>query len=342
MNRKQYFNNMVETSEHVNPFILKSIKQEDDSLYQLITNLPQFKKRVQKGQKLRPFLLRLAYEIDGGKNWNELIPACAATEILNISTYIDNAVLDSKGDVTDTRDYLIAGRILRNRASKIIRENYGDANLEDLLVEIDSTIYTGQYSDLHQFSYEEAVKMAEGEFLDHYINRCYRLTGKFLENVANMGSLLASKQNSKMRVFGGNFGISVQITNDIGDFVPPMENEGCDTEKIYQDQYSDIRNGKITLPIYYTLKNSQREDQEHLINILSGKMRSVDDLKEVTDILLRNGAIDYSKRIAGKFARKAKIILSSYKQSSSRDCLSLMTQLYRTNKYIATLREYGK
>jgi geranylgeranyl pyrophosphate synthase len=339
MKRECYFQKMRETSEAVNPFIIESIRTLENDLYELIKNLPPFKKRSEKTEKLRPFLLRLSYELNEGKSWRELIPIAAAVEMLNISTYFDNAVLDSKGNVTNESDYIIAGRLLRNIATKIVRENYANENLEKLIEDIDFTIYTGQYSDLHNFYYDKVKNMAPEEFYKIYIGRCQKLTGKFLSNVAFMGSILSGSSNEDIGLFGTNLGISVQIINDIGDFVPPERKRGIDIEKIYQDQYSDIKNGKITLPVFYAL-NKQEFEKSYLVEVITGIRRSNVDLQRVTDILLSSGAIEYSKKVASYFGKTAKKILNKFKKSEARDYLSLMTQIYRTNKYICTLKKY--
>ncbi len=84
MERQKYFEKMKETSKVVNPIMIEALaylKEENKELYDFIINIPAFKKRITKEEKIRPFLLRLAYELVGGKNWKRKIsPICASVE----------------------------------------------------------------------------------------------------------------------------------------------------------------------------------------------------------------------------------------------------------------------
>lgn len=348
MQREKYFQKMAETSCEVDRAILNAIRplaQENFALYEFLTNVPPLKKRVEKKEKLRPYLLRLSYEVSGGSNFQEIKHACAAVEILNISTYIDNAVLDGKGEISSNgcvSNYLIAGRILRNLASKTLRDTHGHFDLERLLENIDLDIYVGQFADLNQIKYRRKNYENDKAFLEDYIDRCYRFTGRFMENVCRIGAHLTAaneEQVDALGEYGKNIGIMIQIINDIGDFVPPEERT-YDVEKVYQDQYNDIKNGKLTLPVYYAIMHCSEEERGHLEKILEIGNYTNGDLKEATMILLRSGAIEYAKKIAGHYAKKAKGVLDCFESCEARSSLSLLTQMYRTNKYLATLRKY--
>lgn len=347
MDRTQYFQRMRETSEVVDPIILDSIspiKNINSELYDFILNMPQLKKRIGKG-KLRPFLMRLAYEVCGGGHWEKIKDSCAAVELLNISTYIDNAVFDSKGGIKEREEasnYIIAGRVIRNKASEVLRRDQNlDDRLESLLSEADCDIYIGQYVDLNQIKQEKFYQSIEG-FLQVYLDRCYKLTGRFLENIAKMGAILADGSDEQVKNlgnFGKNMGIVVQIINDIGDFVPSKEGI-YDVEKVYQDQFNDIKSGKLTLPMYYVLMHGSEENKQSIRKVLGKPNASDVDLEEVTNALIRSGAVDYVKRLAVQYAKTAKDFLRNFEESKPRNYLSMMTAMGRTSKYIARLNQY--
>lgn len=347
MNRADYFRRMEETSVGIDSSIwqaLKPLNEQSPELYQTVINIPQFKKRVNKKRKLRPFLLRSTYELVGGRDLVVINDFGAAAELLNISTYIDNGIFDNKGNLRDNaaiKNEMIAARVLRDVATRLIREKSGDFGLERFLEEVDYQIYVGQYSDLNQFHYSKTEQLSAEQYLELYVQRCYQLTGIFLENICIIGAKLGNTDEEtveKLADLGRNLGIMVQIVNDLGDFVPPTESGNCDVEKEYQDQYSDLRQGKVTLPLRLALENSTKQDQDKIVNVLSDTEHDFNDYLEITRILVHSGAITQTKRLAGLYSHQARIILNKFEDSLSRTDLIMMSQMYRTNKYLAALR----
>lgn len=350
MEREEYFQKMRETSEIVDPLIIKSVdylKETNKELYNFIVSIPAFKKRVEKKDKLRPFLLRLAYELAGGRNWKKIAYACAAVELLNISTYIDNAVFDNKNNIDEREknNYVISARIIRNIAENVIKKvtKKDSETLISLLSEIDHDIYVAQFEDLNQIKKGRKFESMKN-FLSSYLHRCEFLTGRFMENIAKSGAILAKateKQLNDLGKIGRNIGIIDQIVNDIGDLVPAEENT-IDYEKVYQDQFSDIKNGKLTLPIYYVLQFGSNEDKKIINKALGNKKASNEDLNNVAKVLIANDAIKYSKGVAREYSLETRKLLSNFEKSESRDLFKIMSRLHQTNKYIAAFRSFSK
>lgn len=345
--RENYFKKMRETSDVVNPLILESVeplKETNKELFDFILNIPAFKKRLEKREKLRPFLLRLAYELVGGKNWEKIAYACASVELLNIATYIDNAVLDNKNDVKESEkiNYIISARIVRN----IAEETIGKVNkkhsekLIQLLREIDKGIYISQYKDINQLKKGKEFESFE-DFLKNYLERCDGFAGRFMENVCKIGAILAKgieEQINDIGEIGRNIGIMVQIINDFGDFVPPKL-KAFDYEKVYQDQFSDFKQGKLTVPIYYLLEFGKDVEKNKINKFLGKKKIKPEELRGITKILVDSGALEYSKELAIKHATKSKVFLKNFKKSEARDQIKILSEMSRTNKYFANIKE---
>ncbi len=336
MNRDLYFEAMRATSELVDPIIqgsIQAIEEANPELYQFIANIPLLRKRVKKKEKLRPFLMRLAYEVAGGQNWEEIADVCAAVELFNISTYIDNGVFDGKGNLQeeDKNNYIIAARITRSIASELLRKQGSPeySRLESLLHDIDISGYIGQYADLNQVKVGVSDYDDVSEFLEDYIRRCENLTGRFMGNVCRMGAILSGASEEEVQAlgeYGRCVGIIAQIMNDVGDFVPPKEGT-YDVEKVYQDQFSDIMHGKLTLPVYYTLMFGSEEEKEAIEGVLGNPDASNEDLESVTRAIVSSGAVDFAKKVAKEYQKEAKSFLHSFEKSESRDALSITTTM---------------
>lgn len=347
MIREKYFEKMKETSREVDPLIVGAIeplKNVNEELYDFITNIPAFKKRLEKREKLRPFLLRLAYELVGGKNWEKIAPVCASMELLNISTYIDNAVFDDKNDIADKEktNYIISARVIRDIAEDLLNQSskrYRNRLIE-LLREIDKHIYIAQFEDINQLRNYEKFDSFD-TYLQKYLHRCEWITGRFMENICKIGAILSNgieEQVKDLGEIGRSIGIIVQIINDIGDFVPPEE-KVYDYEKVYQDQFSDIRHGKLTLPVYYALEYGSESDKEKIRRVLGNNESNNGEMIDVVKVLVDTGAIEYAKNLAKEYTKKTKNLLKGFEKSEARDQLNILSIMSRTNKYLARIKE---
>lgn len=347
MIREKYFQKMKETSRIVNPLIIGAIeplKNVNKDLYDFITNIPAFKKRLEKKEKLRPFLLRLAYELVGGKNWKKIAPVCASMELLNISTYIDNTVFDNKNNIKDNEktNYIISARIIRDIAEDLLKKSskrYRDRLLE-LFIEIDKDIYIAQFENINQLRNYKDFDTFEA-YYKKYLHRCEWITGRFMENICKIGAILSNgieEQIKDLGEIGRNIGIIVQIINDLGDFVPPEE-KVYDYEKVYKDQFSDMRYGKLTLPIYYVLEYGNKSDKEKIKKVFGNNKSKNKDMIKVIKVLVDTGAIEYAKDLAIEYTKKTKKLLKEFNKSEARDQLNILSTMSRTNKYLARIKE---
>jgi len=350
MERGKYFEIMRETSEIVDPIIVESVaylKEINDELHTFIINIPAFKKRVEKKDKLRPFLLRLSYELAGGKHWEKIASACAAVEIFNISTYVDNAFFDNKNNIKekDKVNYVISARILRNIAEKTLRKISKKKSeiLMELLREIDHDGYLAQFEDMNQMTRKREFRDTNN-YLKAYLHRCEGLTGRFMENITKIGAILAGATENQIKdlgKIGRNIGIIDQIINDVGDFVPPEE-KIIDYEKVYQDQFNDIKSGKLTLPVYHVLQSGLNNHKEIINKVFGNKKASNGDLNNVAKVLVKGGAIQYSKKVAREYYLEIKGLLNNFEKSNARNLFKIMSKLHQTNKYIAAFRSFSK
>ena len=97
MDKDKYFHLMRETSEVTDRIILDAIGERySGSLRDLVSELPL--KRANSGKaKSRPAIFRFSYESTGGQDWKKYENVAASLEMLNISTYTLNYVIDEKG-----------------------------------------------------------------------------------------------------------------------------------------------------------------------------------------------------------------------------------------------------
>ena len=349
MDKNAYFKLMKETSGEIIPFLINRIndvarsdKRLQDILFFFVSE------RLKKRTFLKPFILRLSYQVCGGTNWEKIVPIGAAIELLNISSYQANSAFDEKYKVLSKAqkdNQFIASMIIRELASDIVLDTLKHEVVTERILQelgrINKYIYIGQHYDLnvlqaHRFD----LSLDLQDYMPMYLERCYGLSGSFNEYIMYIGGLLAGAEEEKLKAlkeFGKNFGIALQIVNDIGDLIPP----GLDSfiAREYQDFFSDIKNGRLTLPIFYSLKFGKKEDTERIMKLQGSSCMRKQDIFEVTRLLNQSGGIPYARKVATQFAKRAKQYLGVFDLNMSRTFLSVLLSMITTNKYFVALRK---
>ena len=113
------------------------------------------------------------------------------------------------------------------------------------------------------------------------------------------------EQEEKIGRMAETIGIAFQIQDDILDIV----SSGKERERFGKSFGNDIKEGKRTLMVIYTLRNAPKEEGRRLLDILN--MHTTDRLliEEAINILKRNKAIDYAKQKARE------LMLDSWKEA---------------------------
>lgn len=354
MKKDSYFDLMRETSNMVFPYIIKHIDKIKDIDEKLYSNL-MFIIEKRKGNPLvRPFLVRLAYEICEGNNWQMIIPACAAFELLNISSYQANSAFDNKLGVLTKQQkdsQFMAAMITRELCSEMLFEMESDFDLKTLrridkcLGKSNKYIYIAQHYDLNLLVTNNLNRycLNENLFWEDYIKRCEYGSGFFNSQAAYIGGLLADGDPLKLEAlcdFGNNYGIGLQIMNDLVDFVP------CDTDSIinrsYQDQLSDIQNGRLTLGVYKLLKRAGIRADWISTKIIRQEKFNDTELVQISQYIVNKGIVDFITSVSSEYAKKAKKSLVIFEDSYIKNSLCLMTSICYSNKYLKCFSQIAK
>jgi octaprenyl-diphosphate synthase len=126
-------------------------------------------------------------------------------------------------------------------------------------------------------------------------------------------SVNASDENiEKLRLFGELYGICFQIKDDIFDYISSKKEIG-------KPVGNDIREGKITLPLLYALKNS--EDADEYIKILKDKDFSKKNIERIIDFSIKNKGIEYAEKRMNDFKNEAIKTLDTFEDSDIKKSL---------------------
>lgn len=351
MDRKRYIEYLNETSRMVMPFIKASMEKAVLGVPELENHLFYLFKYREDRPLLKPTLFRLAYESCGGKEFETYLPFAAACELLNISSYQANSSFDNKLGVLSNEDkdgQVMAAMITRELAARLVYQIsdgrfIGEKKLKELAECISTSnlfIYKAQHYDLNVLSFSnrkmfECYIQDRELYLRDYHKRCYFGSGVFSGQVALAGAIAADADNAHrdaLMKFGEIYGTALHKINDLGDFLPGEERHG----RIYQDFFCDIRNGRLTWPVYelYTKFPNIYTD---IMNILNEDRPNYD---EIHTLFISLAIVDGVKKEAKNSYIAAKKVVKDIPLYSSKSGLLSMLSVLKSNKYYH--RAYNK
>lgn len=278
-----------------------------------------------KGKQVRPLFVFLTAKMLG-----EITPktydAAILVELLHTATLVHDDVVD---DANERRGYFSINALWKNKIAVLV----GDYMLSKiLLLSIDKS-----NTDLLEIVARSVKEMSEGELLQIEKARLLDITEEIYYDVIRKktASLIATccesaalstgniEYKDKMRQFGEFVGIAFQIKDDIFDYGMPG--------KIGKPTGIDIRERKLTLPIIYTLNNSNPEVRKELIYIIKNENENSKSVQRAVSLVKENGGIDYSHSQMLLYANKALDIIRDFPQNEAKKSLELLVD-YTMNR----------
>src|SRR6266700_7104506 len=236
-----------------------------------------------KGKQMRPMFVLLSAKLCGPVN-PSTYRAASLVELLHTATLVHDDVVDES---PERRGFFSTYALWKTKISVIV----GDYLLaRGLLLSLDHD----DFRILQLFS--TAVRqMSEGELLQMEKSRSMNLREDIYYEIikGKTASLLASScaagaysatQNEqiteKMRVFGEKVGMAFQIKDDLFDY---------GSDNIGKPTGNDIREKKLTLPLIYTLNNTDSATRRKLIYTIRNHNKNAEKVQEVISIVKKSG-----------------------------------------------------
>lgn len=280
-----------------------------------------------KGKQLRPMFVLLSAKLCGEIN-EPAYRAASLVELLHTATLVHDDVVD---DSLERRGFFSTFALWKAKANILI----GDYLLAKGLL---LSLGNNDYRILHILS-EAVRKMSEGELLQMQKARSLNMDEKiYYEIIQNKtASLLASAcaagawsssndetVTEKLRLFGEKTGMAFQIKDDLFDYA--SENVGKPTG-------NDIKEKKLTLPLIYTLNNTDKETRRKIIYIVKNNNNDKEKVKWVIQKVIDAGGIAYATTKMNDYKKEAIEILHQFPESPVRQGLEDMVLFVTDRKY---------
>lgn len=280
-----------------------------------------------KGKQLRPMFVLLSAKLCGEVT-EPAYRAASLVEVLHTATLVHDDVVD---DSEERRGFFSVYALWKNKVSVLV----GDYLLaKGLLLSLDNN----DYRILHILS-DAVRKMSEGELLqleksrslnlreDVYFEIIRNKTASLLASACSAGAWSTSHDEEiteKMRVFGEKTGIAFQIKDDLFDY--SNDNVGKPTG-------NDIKEKKLTLPLIYTLNNTDKQTRRQIIYILKNKNTDKEKVNWVISKVNETGGIQYAIDKMNEYKKSALDILHQFPESPIRQGLEDLVIYVTDRKY---------
>ncbi len=281
-----------------------------------------------KGKQIRPMFVFLSAGICGGIT-ESTYRAASLIELLHTATLVHDDVVD---DSNERRGFFSINALWKNKIAVLV----GDYLLSrGLLLSVDH----GEFDVLRIVSHS-VREMSEGELLqiekarrldiqeDVYFEIIRKKTATLIASCCASGAASAGctpEQVETMRQIGENIGIAFQIKDDLFDY----ESGGA----IGKPTGIDIKERKMTLPLIYTLANSDAKSRSKIINIVKNHNTETGKVEEVIQMVKAGNGMRYAEEKMREYRDKALEMLKQFPENEySRSFVELIRYTVDRNK----------
>ena len=269
-----------------------------------------------KGKQMRPLFVFLTAKLFNNVN-ESTYTAASLIELLHTATLVHDDIID---EANFRRGVFSINALWKNKISVLV----GDFLLSrGLLLAVENE----QFQLLKIMS--TAVKeMSEGELLqiektrrlditeEIYFEIIKKKTAALISACCEAGAVSTNADENdvlKMRAFGEKTGIAFQIKDDLFDYTQnPL---------IGKPTGIDIREKKMTLPLIYTLNNSDKKTKAFIINTIKNDSKNSKKVEQIINIVKEKKGLEYAKNKMDLFVNEALGILKEFENNESKSSL---------------------
>ena len=278
---------------------------------------------LSQGKRLRPLLFILSCRLCG-HDTDDIYPLSTVFEYIHAASLIHDDILDN-ADVR--RNKPSVNRIWGNHAA-VLEGDFLYSKCLTVAVSSGSIAFLAKLTDT-------TLRMTEGQILElihtrdwytgreRYFEIIEAKTAALLSTSCCCGAILAKagpEAEQALTEFGFNMGVAFQMADDLLDYT-------SDESQLGKPVGKDLSEGKMTLPLIYTLAGMDWNERQRLEGLFSGENVTEADHRRLIESVRRNGAIERVRKEALSYIDKATSCLDFFPGSEVRD------DLLRINRY---------
>ena len=263
------------------------------------------------GKRLRPALLLLSAKY-AGRSDRSAIRLAAVVELLHSATLIHDDVIDSAGTRRgrpstnakwgNHRSVLTGDWLYMQSFQMALEER--NFRILDILIDLTQKMVEGELIQLEKIgridvTEEDALRLAT------YKTAC------LFSGCARLGAVLGGlgeEEEQALADYGKYAGLAFQLVDDLLDFTASAQQLG-------KPVLSDLKEGKVTLPLIYAMENGHREARELVARVLAEKEFHSVRPETIVSLVHDSGALDRARSLAQEYAQRGKDCLNGHRDS---------------------------
>jgi octaprenyl-diphosphate synthase len=278
------------------------------------------------GKRIRPALVMLCAKLYGYQGEEHIILS-SLVETIHTASLLHDDIIDNSDqrrgrDTVHTRwgpnitvllgDYLYIktiGLSLNSSRQEFIK----------ILTEVSTRMIEGELQEYYVIGNLDLVE-------DAYLDIIDKKTAALFSASCHIGALLGNASQAEQQIlaeYGTTIGMAFQIIDDLLDY-------SGDADSLGKPVLSDIAEGRITLPLIYTLKNDGQNNRDRLSELYNSQELDNSAKAEILEIVRSNGALDYTFQKAREYTQKSQELLEIFPDSVYRDSLALLPEFILT------------
>ena len=283
------------------------------------------------GKRLRPALLLLSAGAAGYRG-KSAIRLGAVVEMIHSATLVHDDVIDGaetrRGRPSTNARWgnhmsVLAGDWLYMQSFEMAVRERNFAVL-DILIDLTQNMVEGE---LLQLACLGRIDLTEAEAID----LSYRKTACLFSGCARLGAVLGKQPKhieEALADYGRNAGLAFQLVDDLLDFTASLE-------KLGKPVLSDLKEGKVTLPLIFALQNgalqsasggngnghSTPEGRKLVARVLEERGFLSVHPDQIAKLVRETGALDRAGNLAREYVNRAKACLDELPDSEYRRAL---------------------
>ncbi|HHP7234119.1 MAG TPA: polyprenyl synthetase family protein [Desulfobacterales bacterium] len=270
------------------------------------------------GKRLRPLLTVLSARLCGYQA-EHLIKMSTIFEYLHAATLLHDDLVDGSGmrrgkqaahQLWDNATVVLVGDFLLARSLTLAAESRSPRVI-DVIARITENMSQGEIQQLQR---KGALDVTEAEYCD--VIR--RKTAVLFQGACRVSAILAGAGREKetaLDAYGLHLGMAFQMADDLLDYT-------VDNAALGKPSGSDLREGKLTLPVIHTLSRAAAEDLGRIRQIIARPDFETAEFLELIRLMERYGGIEYTRQRAGEHIQRACAALAVFDSGPAREVLA--------------------
>ena len=281
------------------------------------------------GKRLRPLFFLLSCQLCDYKG-KDAYRLSTIFEYLHAASLLHDDVVDN---AENRRNRPSANHVWGNHAA-VLEGDFLYSNASSIAMSSNNLQFLKRLT-------ETAKQMAEGQIMElvhtndwetsreEYMEIITAKTAVLMSAACACGAIITGAEKNAeecLGKFGLNMGIAFQLIDDLLDYVSSEEVVGKPVGK-------DLKEGKITLPLIYTLPHIEVAERDRLEHLFKNHQATEEDCMKFIDLVRSKGALHKIRNEARTYVDKAAQCLGWFPDSPAKKNLQELNQFIVERKY---------